>query len=90
MLIVASCRLFASGFFIENMDPADRAFRFTMLGVVVATAISLGTVFLGSQLYPLLFLFLGWSEAVVIARPEPAEVFSEDPAVSFGFMKVIA
>jgi O-antigen ligase len=91
MLGAASLRLFASGYFVENLDPAERAFRFTMLGVVVATAISLGTVFLGSQLYPLLFLFLGWSEACVISPPAAAEVSPEEPATAeLVLMRVVA
>ena len=90
ILLVAAWRLFASGFFIENMERTERSFRFTMLGVIVATAVSLSAVFLGSQLYPLLFLFLGWSEAVVLVQPAAAEVLAEESALSFGVMSVIA
>jgi O-antigen ligase len=91
MLAVASWRLFASGFFVENLDPAERAFRFTMMGIVVSTAVSLGTVFLGSQLYPLLFLLLGWGEACILVKPEPSDVRSVEPATTgFEFIKVVA
>ena len=42
----------------------DRHFVLTLLGIVVAIAFTLSTVFLGSQSFELLFLLIGWSQAV--------------------------
>jgi hypothetical protein len=74
MLGIAAWRLFAGGFFPQRLDPADRSFRFTMLGVIIAIAICVASVYLGLQLQPLLFLFLGWSEACLVTRPRAVAI----------------
>jgi hypothetical protein len=95
LLVMAFCvaiwRLFSSGFFVADWDQSERAFRFTMLGIVAGIAISTATCYLGAQLYPLLFLFFGWSEALVLVEPAPAEDAQPDFAeAEFGLMKVLA
>lgn len=90
MFAVAMWRLFTDGFFASDMDPMERAFRFTMFGILAGIAISTATVYLGSQLQPLLFLFLGWSEACIVFQPASAEVKGEEPvATGFGLMRAI-
>jgi len=91
LLSMAMWRLFSSGYFVANLDPAERAFHFTMLGVIAGIALSTATCYLAAQLYPLLFVFLGWSEACVVFQPAPAEVREAEPdTAGFGLMKVIA
>ena len=91
MYAAAIWRLFASAYFVADMDPAERAFRFTMLGVVIGVAISLATVYLGAQLQPLSYLFLGWAEGCIVYHSAPEELRIEQPvAAGFGAMRVIA
>ncbi len=89
---VAIWRIFASGYFTEEMEPEERAFRFTMCGILVGIAISTGTCYLAAQLLPLLYLFLGWTEACVLFQPEPTGIHASDEPVAAGFhlMNVIA
>ena len=68
ILAVGFWRLFASGFVDESLAPQERSFHFTLIGVILAVAVTTTTVYLGSQLYPLLFLFLGWADGCVIQR----------------------
>jgi hypothetical protein len=90
ILLAASARLFVTGFFDEGMAQEERAFRFTLLGVIAAIAISTATVFLGSQLYPLLYLFLGWADACVLAKKAQAEDCPSPVTVEFQMMRVVA
>jgi hypothetical protein len=46
---------------------ADRHFAFTLLAIVLGTAFTIATVFLGSQTYEMFFLLIGWAQAV---RPQ--------------------
>ena len=89
---IAAARLVARGFRSDSSNPGERAFLFTMLGILVSILISVATVFLGAQLYPLLFVFLGWSEACAIAKPLVARSSPAllTPAGSFRFARVIA
>ena len=55
----------------------DRAFIFSLLGIILGIGITIGTVYLGSQPYELFFLLIGWSQAVrltIPAEPEQEEV----------------
>ena len=47
---------------------------------VVAALVSLGTVYLGEQVMPLLFLLLGWSEATLQRAPATAAAGAADVA----------
>jgi hypothetical protein len=85
MMTVATARLLWVGMFDVNLDGAQRALLFTLGSILIAVAVALATVYLGSQLYPILFLILGWSDACLISRPERT-----DAAPSFAFRKVIA
>jgi hypothetical protein len=92
MIVMAIWRLFVAGYFAKDLDPAERAFRFTLLAVLASVAISTVTVYMASQLYPLFFMFLGWSEACIVFRSAPEEVHSEETAAPTGFrlMRVVA
>ncbi len=67
---------------VSFRDPEDRLFAFCMTGVLAGVLFSITTVYLGSQMYDLLFLLFGWSQA--IGRKRSGVV---DPPV---FRKVIA
>ena len=91
MLMVACWRLVRSGIATEPQDFTDRAFFFTMLGVIVSVTVSTASVFMGSQLYPLLFLFLGWADACTIGQSETAEAsHAELDAATFDLVGVVA
>jgi len=68
----------------------DRHFVLTLLGIVVAIAFTLSTVFLGSQSYELLFLLIGWSQAVQPReKMEPVrEARLNEAASEAGLMRV--
>jgi O-antigen ligase len=84
MILIAAARLFHSGFSAMQVDATERSFRFTLLGIVAAITVSTASVFLGSQLYPLLFLILGWTDACVISRSAQASAqFAENEAIDF-------
>lgn len=91
LFCVGLWRIFAKAYFTEHLAPEDRAFQFTLFGVLVVIAVSTGTTFIGSELYPPFFLFLGWSEACVLSEPSESEDYVEEaPAQEFGLMGVIA
>jgi O-antigen ligase len=91
MIGLALMRTFVSSFRTRGVSQQEIAFRFTMAGILAAIAISLVTVYLGAQLYPLLFLFLGWTEASVIQAPS-SQGFArvQAPAPRFAFQRVVA
>ncbi len=69
MITVPTTRLIWVGLIDQDLSPDLRAMIFTMAGILTLIAVSVATVFLGGQLYPLLFLFLGWSDACLTYRP---------------------
>lgn len=79
MLLTAAFQLVRSGLSVAS-DAIERAFHFTLMGALVAVAITTASVFMGSQLYPLTFLLIGWADDCYIrqmdAKPE------EDPEES--------
>lgn len=48
--------------------PYGSSFGFYLLSILIVFAISVATVFLGQQLLPMYFLFLGWSEGYLFQR----------------------
>ena len=52
---------------------SDRAFIFSLLGIVLGISVTVGTVYLGSQPYELFFLMIGWSQAVRLTIPAQLE-----------------
>ncbi|MEJ6006945.1 O-antigen ligase family protein [Paucibacter sp. AS339] len=62
MLLGASVQCMRRGL----AEPADqRSPAFTLAGVFLTIFVSLGTVYLGGQVLPLLFLMLGWSQGML-------------------------
>lgn len=70
MIVVSLVRLLRRALAPQELPPSERALLFVLFAVGTMIALSTGTVYLGEQLYPLLFLFLGWSEACLIIDPE--------------------
>ena len=92
LFLVAVARIFRDAFFLEQMDPDDRMFRFTLFGILVSIAISTGTTYISAHMYPLFFVLLGWSEGCLTAKPQVAEARAmAAPAVAgYQMMRVIA
>ncbi len=95
MLGVPIFRLIHKGMSEQNLAPDQRALLFTMSGILVSIGVAIATVFLGAQLYPILFLFLGWSEACLKATQTTSDtglaaVRSTVSMPAFAFRKVIA
>ena len=91
MLLVAAARLVISGFSAEHQEMPERSFHFTLLGIIVAIGITTASVFMGSQLYPLLFLFLGWADATTIAQlSRPGERRLESENANYDLIGVVA
>ena len=60
----ATARLLWAGMFDPDLPADQRALLFTMSGVIVAVSVAIATVYLGAQLYPILFLFLDGARLV--------------------------
>jgi hypothetical protein len=74
-----SVRLFRRGL----AEPHDaNGLALTFGGILVAALVALGTVYLGEQVMPLLFLILGWSEAVLQRAPLVAAPSAASPKAS--------
>ena len=54
---------------IYKPQKADRAFAFTLLGIMLGMLVILATVFLGYQPHIFFFLFVGWSQALKGQQP---------------------
>jgi O-antigen ligase len=91
MLLLASWRLLRAGLSPEEQNPTDRALYFTLFGVIASIGITTASVFMGSQLYPLLFVFLGWADACVIGQREMAQALAiEQESERFDLVGVVA
>jgi hypothetical protein len=62
LLLEAGISLFRVG--LRARLKRDRLFVFSLLGIILGIAVTIATVFLGSQPYELFFLLIGWSQAV--------------------------
>jgi hypothetical protein len=74
---VSFTRLLRRALSSGDLRSHDRALLFVLSGIGVAMAVSTATVFLGEQLYPLLFLFLGWGEACLAPSPGDGPALDE-------------
>jgi O-antigen ligase len=90
--LLAIWRIFASGFFTEGLPREERTFRFALMGILISIAISTATTYLSAHLYPLYFIFLGWSETCVMSRRMVASAMPAAEPVASGYpmMRVIA
>ena len=85
MLVLPVGHLIWTGMLDTSLYGDQRALMFTMGGIILSVGVGVATVFLGGQLFPLLFLLIGWSDACLTYRPKR---FSAGPV--FAFQKVIA
>jgi hypothetical protein len=88
MMGVAILQLFWVGMRDVNLAMDQRALIFTLGASIVAVGVSVGSVFLGGQLFPLLFLFIGWGDACLAYRPRYA--LAPITTSAFSFRRVIA
>jgi hypothetical protein len=90
-IAASAVRLFKGAMFPLQLSVEDRAFRLTLLGAVMAMALSLTTVYLGAQTYPILFLLLGWSEGCLVFHKKASamQVSVRTEAPEFRFAKVM-
>lgn len=62
-------------------EPAgSNSLAFTFMGVIIAFAISLSTVYLGENVVPAFFLLLGWAEAYIHGRGVTSQAAGAGPA----------
>ncbi len=54
-------------------EPADRAFAFTVLGILAGTTLTLSTVYLGMQVECFTFLLFGWVQSLPVRRAAEPE-----------------
>ncbi|WP_176049699.1 O-antigen ligase family protein [Burkholderia sp. BCC1644] len=78
----------------DGTQEPPNSLSFTFLGILIAVAISLGTVYLGEAAMPLFFFIVGWSEGYLQApdtvparMPQPA---GEPPQRTLPFRGVIS
>ena len=67
--------LIRTGIRFRNRE--DRLFAFCMVGVLAGVLFSLTTVYLGNQMYDVVFLLFGWSQAIGKKRPSELPVFQQ-------------
>ena len=85
MLVIPGVRMISAGFTDPALSKNLRALFFLHLGIVALIAVSVSTVFLGSQLFPLFFLFTGWGDACLLLRVKPIPL-----APTFAFRPLVA
>jgi hypothetical protein len=91
LLFWMSFRLFLKGM---AEPPEVCSLAFTFLGIIIAFFIALGTVYLGENVLPTLFLILGWSEGYLRGAGYrsivgSAEAAQTEPAMPFRFRRVM-
>jgi len=55
----------------------NRMFSYCLLGNIAGVLLTIGTVYLGSQVVPMFFLLIGWSQAVGQRRLDPRPQFRQ-------------
>lgn len=72
-------------------QPSGSSLGFTLLGIYVAIAFSIATVFMGLQVMPLLFIITGWTDGYLRSGLEGAGVpqTASAPALPFRFRRVL-
>jgi hypothetical protein len=77
MLGISLARLLRRALSSRELPSHERALLFVLLGTGVTIAVSTVAVYLGEQLYPLLFLFLGWGEGCLAPGPRDGPALDE-------------
>jgi len=75
LIIDVMYSLIRTGIRFRNRE--DRLFAFCMVGVLSGVLFAITTVYLGNQMYDLVFLLLGWSQAIGKKRPSELPVFRQ-------------
>jgi O-antigen ligase/polysaccharide polymerase Wzy-like membrane protein len=89
ILLWVPIRLCRFGLSHSGVEPAA-SLAVTLFGIFILCAISMSTVYLGAQTEPLLFLIVGWSEALLARRlPVTARVPVRVPEVRYGFERIM-
>lgn len=73
LLLLHPVRLSLRAIKIQLHDVQTGALLFTMTGVFIAIAFSLATVYLGEQLFPIVFLLMGWAEGCLTYARRPVQ-----------------
>ena len=71
----ALLRLAYVGMRFPNQE--NRLFAFCLLGNIAGVLLTIGTVYLGSQVVPVFFLLIGWSQAIGRRRLDPHPHFAQ-------------
>jgi hypothetical protein len=92
LLFGTTVRLFRRGFREAKLGLPQPSLSFTLAGIFVALIFTLGTVYMGTQVIPMVAMLIGWSDAYLFA---PIRMESQnspvaiEPAVAFRFARVI-
>jgi hypothetical protein len=91
ILVSMMVRLGRLGARIPNPRSDEAMLAFTLLSIFAAVAFSIATVFLGTQLMPLLAVLCGWAEGFLLA---PKKLVSQARAVAaplspYSFRRVV-
>ena len=94
ILLTMLVRLLIFGVRRPRDDPAA-ALAFTLMGVSIAIAVAIATVYLGLQTAPFLFLVIGWGEGLLssgglVGAVPAAEARKVIRATNFRFQRVMA
>jgi hypothetical protein len=77
MLGVSLARLLRRALSSRGLPSHERALLFVLFGTGVTIAVSTLAVYLGEQVYPLLFLFLGWGDRCLAPGPRDGPALDE-------------
>ena len=83
-------RLFWSGMREPPNQKQGSSLNFTLLGIFVAYAFTLFTVYMGKQTMPLFFIFAGWADAHLHGKPATHTAVTEPaPPARHGFRRIM-
>lgn len=90
LMVWMSVRLFIKGM---SEPLAANSIAFTFLGIIIAFAVSLVTVYLGEAVVPSLFLIFGWAESYIhsagYTKIGPSSAVADKPKEPFHFRRVL-
>jgi hypothetical protein len=90
---VTTIRLFRFEMRLPPSVPKGSSLGFTLAGIYVAIAVTIGTVYLGLQAVPLFAIITGWSEGYLCAAPDQASKMTPEKVATarpFAFRRVVA
>lgn len=85
-------RLFRRGFLEAELGLPCPSLSFTLAGIMVAILFTLGTVYMGTQVTPMVAMLIGWSEAYLQSPMQATHAESTDSvasAAAFRFARVV-